>query len=71
MFNKCAKKYDLDLRRLLYVGDDVKDCYAAKNAGSGYIYLGKSKDLRYTEFSNTKCYKNFLMAVDDIINFYR
>jgi len=39
MFFQAAKEWSLRMDRSLYIGDDVRDCQAAFNAGCGMIYL--------------------------------
>ncbi len=70
MFYKCQEDYNINLEKVMYVGDDIKDCYAAKNAGSNFIFVGNPEELKYTEFSSSKCYENLFEAVDDILEFY-
>jgi len=39
MFFQVAKDFNLRMDRTLYIGDDERDCIAAKNAGCGMVYL--------------------------------
>ena len=39
MFYQAGEKYNLRLEHCLYIGDDIRDCMAAANAGCGMVYL--------------------------------
>lgn len=43
LFTKIAKDYLLRMDKTLYVGDDVRDCEAAYNAGCGSVLIASSK----------------------------
>ena len=40
LFNKIAKDYRLRMDHTVYIGDDVRDCEAAYNAGCGSVLIG-------------------------------
>ena len=42
MFFEASKKYLLRLDQTFYVGDDPRDCQAAKNASCGSILIGNN-----------------------------
>jgi histidinol-phosphate phosphatase family protein len=70
LFFDCADDYDLRLDRVLYIGDDPRDCEAAKNAGTRCLYVGEKKELIGGEFEHQKTYSGILGALPDIIDAY-
>ena len=44
MFFQAAKKFNLRMDRVMYVGDDDRDCLAAANAGCGMVYLADKNE---------------------------
>lgn len=45
LFVEASRDYNLRMSRVLYVGDDPRDCAAAKNAGCKSVYVGHTDDL--------------------------
>ena len=45
MFFQAAQEFCLRMDRCLYIGDDVRDCQAAGNAGCGMVYLTEEDDI--------------------------
>lgn len=70
MFYKCAADHDLRLDRVLYVGDDPRDCQAAKTAGSKCLFVGNPDELKGDLATEHNVYSSILDAFDDIISFY-
>jgi histidinol phosphatase-like enzyme len=69
MFFRAAVDYNVDLGSSVYIGDDVRDMEAARNAGLQGVFVGNSDaslgDLCVPTFHN-------LMASSDFLkNFYR
>jgi D-glycero-D-manno-heptose 1,7-bisphosphate phosphatase len=50
MFFQAAKEFNLRMDRILYVGDDERDCMAAWNAGCGMVYL--TEEVEMPSFEN-------------------
>ena len=50
LFNKIAKEHLLRMDRTLYIGDDVRDCEAAYNAGCGSVLI--ANDTKYESVEN-------------------
>ena len=46
LFTKISKDYLLRMDKTLYIGDDVRDCEAAYNAGCGSVLIASSKKYR-------------------------
>ena len=72
LFFQTSKKYNLNLQKCIYVGDDIRDCIAAFNAGSYSIYLGNRKDLINLDKEKYPIgvFKNMLYSVNLIKKFY-
>jgi histidinol-phosphate phosphatase family protein len=66
LFYKCATDYNLRLEKILYVGDDPRDCQAAEEAGTRCLYVGDPEELRESAYAGEKTYSGILDAVDDI-----
>jgi histidinol-phosphate phosphatase family protein len=62
MFFKAAKDFNLRMDRTLYIGDDERDCVAAKNAGCGMVYLAaETKNQQHQDFTDIFFYGNSLL----------
>ena len=70
LFHQCATDYDLRLDRVLYIGDDPRDCEAAEAAGSHCLYVGDPEELEGSQFEQQRIYTGILDATDDVLNFY-
>lgn len=46
MFFQAAKEFNLRMDRVMYVGDDDRDCLAAANAGCGMVYLTAEDEVK-------------------------
>lgn len=44
MFFEVSDKYNLWLEQVLYIGDDLRDCIASRNAGCGAVYITPNVD---------------------------
>lgn len=72
MFLQASDDLNFRLDRVLYVGDDLRDCQAAANAGCGMVFLGELEagetmpDTRHPQRS----FRNFPEAVPFILRFY-
>ena len=43
LFYRAVSKYNFNLKKTLYIGDDPRDCLAAKNSGCKSILINKKK----------------------------
>lgn len=73
LFFAASKKYNLNLSQCIYIGDDIRDCQAAYNAGSNSIFLGKKEEIKLL---NKKQYplgvfKDMYKATNLINKFYK
>lgn len=71
MFFQVAKEFNLRMDRCLYVGDDLRDCQAAVNAGCGMVYLCADEDTVELEslpypYIRSKNFKNSMKDVEAI-----
>ena len=46
MFFKASQDFALRLDQTIYIGDDIRDCQAAFNAGTKCIFIGNDKELK-------------------------
>ena len=46
LFFKASSEFSFRLDQTVYIGDDPRDCLAARNAGCGSIFLGSESDYR-------------------------
>ena len=71
-FIAASEKFQFRLDKVIYVGDDVRDCQAAFNAGCKSAYIGEFSELYQLEGYELPLFKgsNFLKVIPDIINFY-
>lgn len=46
LFYKASDKWNLNLDKTLYIGDDKRDCIASFNANCKSIFIGKKKDIK-------------------------
>jgi len=72
LFFEVSKKYNLNLKKCIYLGDDIRDCKAAYNAGSASIYLGDKVDLKNLakEMYPIGVFKNMLQSINSIKKYY-
>jgi histidinol-phosphate phosphatase family protein len=59
LFHRIAEDYCLRMDQTLYIGDDLRDCEAAYNAGCGSVLLGHSK-----EYEEIKCKPHWSINVE-------
>lgn len=66
LFYKVSDKWNLNLDKTLYIGDDKRDCIASYNANCRSIFIGKKKDIK----NLNKKYKPLYVAenINDISN---
>ena len=69
LFFEFSKEFNARLDKTLYIGDDIRDCYAAEKAGSNCIFVGSKKEIINTKFKKAY-YQNLLTALPYIENFY-
>ncbi|MCW8899145.1 MAG: HAD-IIIA family hydrolase [Gammaproteobacteria bacterium] len=71
LFYKIAKDYLLQMDRTLYIGDDVRDCEAAYNAGCGAVLIASNEE--YVSIKNKPIWsvnvRNVSDAIQDIEKF--
>lgn len=66
---EAARKYNLFLKKAVFIGDDKRDVEAALAANSNPIFIGIKEDLGSLQ-NNVKSNVNVSLAMDDIINVY-
>lgn len=71
MFLRCEREHQLDLRHVIYIGDDPRDMQAAKNAGSHGLFLHNDDDDIPSVDASLGTVSQLTDAVDDIIAFYQ
>lgn len=71
LFYSCSDDFKISLSKVLYIGDDIRDCLAAKNAGTKCIFVGNKKDIINTEFKSEYKFSNIYDAVPLIKSFYK
>lgn len=59
LFFETSDKHKLWLEQVLYIGDDLRDCIASKNAGCGAVYITPDMD---TVEKNTEVMPQILLA---------
>ncbi len=55
---------------VLYIGDDPRDCEAAKAAGSNCLYVGEVDELANGPFAEQRVYSGIFEAVEDVFVAY-
>ena len=72
MFFQAASQFKIRMDRCIYIGDDIRDCMAAANAGCGMIYLNSDDpEPILKEFPRPFIKsKSLLDSVDQIISIY-
>ena len=72
MFLEAAREYGLRLDRMLYVGDDIRDCSAAVAAGCGMVLLADGRLSYDLPLNPQYCsvQKSLVTALEDIREFY-
>lgn len=70
LFHQCATDYHLRLDRVLYIGDDPRDCLAATAAGSHCLYVGDAEELEESPVAYQKIYSGILDTVEDVLETY-
>ena len=66
---EAARKYNLFLKKTVFIGDDKRDVEAALAANCNPIFIGIKEDLGSLQ-NNVKSNVNVSLAMDDIINVY-
>jgi phosphoglycolate phosphatase-like HAD superfamily hydrolase len=72
MFYEAAQDHALLLDRVLYVGDDIRDCQAAAAAGCGMIFLADATvghDLPASRHHQS-VHESFMGALEVIRSYY-
>jgi len=72
MFHLASDQHCFRLDRVLYVGDDVRDCQAAAAAGCGMVYLAEEAPVAQLPVNHRHCSEHRFLtdAVEVIQNFY-
>ena len=72
MFHAASEDHRFRLDRVLYVGDDVRDCEAAAAAGCGMIFLADAASVAQLPVNRRHCSEHRFLtdAVEVIRNFY-
>ena len=73
MLFQASKDFRLNLDNCIYVGDDIRDCKTAYNAGSNSIFIGHSSELKKLNINEypLKNYSNMLESIQFINKFYQ
>lgn len=72
MFHAASENHRFRLDRVLYVGDDIRDCHAAINAGCGMVFLSDEMTLGDLPANRRHCsvHRNLMEAVDMVRGYY-
>ena len=70
MLLEAARKYNLYLKKTVFIGDDERDVEAALAANSIPIYIGEKKDLNDLQ-SSVKAFANITLAMEELITIYK
>ena len=72
MFQLASDEHRFRLDRVLYVGDDIRDCQAAVAAGCGMVYLAAADSVIQLPGNRRHCSRHRFLtdAVEVIRNFY-
>jgi len=72
MLFEASKKYKFRLDKTLFIGDDIRDCKAAYNAGAQSILIGNSDDLDKLETLEKPILvsDSLLKSIDKVEKFY-
>jgi histidinol-phosphate phosphatase family protein len=74
MFFYASKKYNIDLSKTIYIGDDIRDMEAANNANCKGIYISPKKNFYNLEADLKKCIictsQNIKLIEDKICSSY-
>lgn len=72
MFFEASKEFIFRMDKVLYIGDDPRDCEAAYNAGCSSIYIGSSTELvnLNPELQPIAVFDSMLQSIDLIRSFY-
>ena len=70
MFYSFSDEFVVNLSNVLYIGDDIRDCLAAENAGSECIYLGNVKHLKNSKYEHYEEFSDITKTIKLLKNFY-
>ena len=72
MLFQAARDYLVRLDHTIFVGDDLRDCQTATNAGWASIFIGNPDDLieLIEEQKPLSVFPSLMAALDTIRNFY-
>lgn len=72
MFYSASKDFNIRLDKVLFIGDDIRDCQTAYNAGSKSIYIGNKSSLSELSQVEKPLYSSNKLsnAIPHILNFY-
>jgi histidinol-phosphate phosphatase family protein len=72
MFFQASKDYLFRLDKTLFIGDDPRDCQAAKKAGCSSIFIGNEAELRHLKNEEKPIYSStsMLSSVGIIIEYF-
>lgn len=73
MFYLASKKFNIRLDKTLFIGDDVRDCMAAYNAGLKSVYLGVNSSLKDLPKKQKPIYSSTKLSniVPNIFNYFK
>ena len=68
-----SKEFNIRLDKTLFIGDDVRDCEAAYNAGLKSVFLGKNYLLKNLSENQKPLYYSMKLSnmIPDIIDYFK
>lgn len=72
MLFQASKEHLFRLDQTVFIGDDIRDCQASKNAGCSSIFIGKSSELKKLEKKEQPIHSSTSLtgSIDVIIDFF-
>lgn len=72
MFFEASKEFNIRMDKVIYIGDDPRDCIAAFNAGCSSIFIGPETELEHliAEQQPIGCFDSMIKSLDLIRSFY-
>ena len=73
MFFQASKEFNFPLDKVIYIGDDTRDCEAAYNAGCSSIFIGPEAELNdlISEKQPIGFFDSMIPSLDLIRSFYK
>jgi histidinol phosphatase-like enzyme len=72
MFFQASKEFNIRMDKVIYIGDDTRDCEAAFNAGCSSIFIGPEAELKFllSEKQPIAFFDSMIQSLDLIKSFY-